>query len=787
VAAPGAATAAAAAAAAEAEARRGAVDPARRHTAVVDSVMRLVLRVARHFTLVLLFVLAAVAGAVSGALVIFSSDLPQISALDDYSPSTITRVYASGGEVLAEFATQRRIVITYDQISPLLRQAIMAAEDSEFNTHLGLSITRIVVTLVKDIVEGKRAGASTLTQQLTRKLFLNDEKTWERKIKEALLAIQIEKRYTKNEIITLYCNQIPWGHGTYGAEAASRLYFNKSAKALTLDEAALLAGIIQAPARHSPYVNPQNALRRRNYALDRMAEEGFITRADAAAARLRPVVTAGRPDLDAEAPFFVENVRQHLEEAFGARQLYESGLAVYTTLDVPLQRAAEQAIDAGLRRLDKRRGFRRPPNVVAQGYAVEAYRHEAWRQAPRPGAIVPAVVTAVQGPRATVRVASLTGELDPRSYQWTGRTSAAFLKVGDLIELRVTEVNAGSGQIAGTLDQAPEAEGALVAIQNRTGKVLAMVGGLSFERSRFNRATQAMRQLGSTFKPIVFAAAIDRGYTPASILQDSPVSYAAGPGQPEYAPLNYDKLFEGPITLRRALEQSRNVPTVRLMEQVGPSQVIGYAERLGFSSKVQPFLSSALGSSEATLLEVTSAFAVFPNQGVRMSPYEVQRIVDRQGNALEENRPSSTESLRADTAYVMTNLLQGVALRGTAARAASLEWPIGGKTGTTDDFTDAWFIGFDPDITIGVWVGHDKKRTLGPGESGAAAALPIWMDVMKAWMGDRKERPEFTPPGNIVFLAVDRATGARVDPDAPGALREAFISGTQPGGEFGDK
>jgi penicillin-binding protein 1A len=311
-----------------------------------------------------------------------------------------------------------------------------------------------------------------------------------------------------------------------------------------------------------------------------------------------------------------------------------------------------------------------------------------------------------------------------------------------------------------------------------------MIGGRDFDHSRFNRATQAMRQLGSTFKPIVYVAAIDRGFTPTSSLLDAPVSYPAGPGQPPYAPLNYDKEYEGPVTLRRALEQSRNVPTVRLMEQLGPSQVIDYAQRLGFSSTIQPYLSSALGSSEATLVEVTSAFSVFPNQGVRMKPHSILRITDRQGNVLEENRPASTEAIRADTAFVMTSLLQGVVQRGTAARAASLDWPLGGKTGTTDDFTDAWFIGFDPEITLGVWVGYDKKRPLGPGESGAAAALPIWMDTMKAWIADRKEKPEFAPPGNIVFLTVDRATGARVDDTLPGALREAFIAGTQPGGEF---
>jgi penicillin-binding protein 1A len=749
-----------------------------------------VVRLARHLTLVVLFVAAALLGAASGVFFVYGSDLPQISALDDYAPSTITRVYASGGEVLGEFATQRRIVISYDQISPLLRQAIIAAEDGEFNTHMGVSVTRILVTLVNDIIHRRKRGASTLTQQLTRKLFLTDEKTWERKIKEAILAIQIEKRYAKNEIITLYCNQIPWGHGTYGAEAAARLYFGKSAKDVTLEEAALLAGIIQTPARHSPYVNLDSAMRRRNYALQRMADEGFITHAQAQASRNKPIVTAGRPRLDAEAPFFVEEVRQHLEDRFGARQLYENGLSVYTSLDLKLQRAAERALDAGLRRLDRRRGFRKPRNVLTERIALEKYVDPAWREAPASDRIVPALVTEVSGSKARIRVGALRGTLDRDAYAWTGRTTAAaFLKPGDVVSLHVTAVNAETGSIAGALDQEPEVEGALLAINNKTGRVLAMIGGRDFDRSRFNRATQAMRQLGSTFKPIVYAAAIDRGFTPTSTIMDAPVSYATGPGQPPYEPMNYDKLWEGPVTLRHALEQSRNVPTVRLMEQLGPSQVIGYAQRLGFSSTIQPFLSSALGSSEATLLEVTSAFSVFPNQGVRMKAHEILRITDRQGNVLEENRPVPTEALRADTAFVMTSLLQGVIQRGTAARAASLNWPLAGKTGTTDDFTDAWFVGFDPDITVGEWVGFDKKRTLGPGESGAAAALPIWMDTMKAWIGDRPQRADaeklaFAPPSNIVFLMVDRSSGAPVDDAMPGALREAFIAGTQPGGEF---
>jgi penicillin-binding protein 1A len=746
-------------------------------------------RFLRRFAIALLFVLAAASGTVAGVLVVYTSDLPQISALDDYAPSTITRVYAAGGEVVGEFATQRRIVITYDQIPPVMRQAIMAAEDAEFDSHMGLSITRILVTLARDLFQGQRAGASTLTQQLTRKLFLNDDKTWERKIKEAVLAIQIEKRYTKPEIVTLYCNQIPWGHGTYGVEAAARLYFGKSAKDVTLEEAALLAGIIQAPARHSPYVNLTNAMRRRNYALGQMADAGFITRERADQAKKTPIVTVGRPGVETDAAFFVEEVRQQLEERYGAQQLYENGLAVYTTLDVKLQHAAETALADGMRKIDRRHGFRKPVRLEAD--AVETYTHPSWTAwnakggVPPVGTSIVAVVTGVEGPIIRVRAGALHGELARADYAWTGKTTGAFLAPGDVVRVLVASVDAAAKKIGGSLDQEPEFQGAVLAIQNRTGRVLAMVGGRSFELSRFNRTTQAMRQLGSAFKPIVYATAIDRGFTPVSILQDSPASWSAGAGQPLYEPLNYDKKFEGPITLRHGLEQSRNVPTVRLMESLGPTMVAAYAAKLGFTSKVQPYLSSALGSSEATLQEVVSAFAVFPNQGVRVTPFEIVRVADRQGNVLEENRPASAEALRADTAFVMTHLLRGVVDRGTAAKAASLKWPMGGKTGTTDDFTDAWFVGFDPDITIGVWIGYDKKRSLGNGESGATAALPIWMDIMKIWIGDRKTPPEFAVPANVVFLPVDRHTGAPVEAGAEFALKEAFIAGTQPGAGFG--
>ena len=745
---------------------------------------RIVVRLARQALLIALFAVAALLGTVSGVLFVYAGDLPQISALDDYAPNTITRIVADDGQVIGEFATERRVIIGYDQIAPRLREAILASEDREFDRHVGLSIQRIVMALVKDIVERRKAaGASTLTQQLARNLFLTPEKTWERKIKEALLAIQIEKRYTKPEIFTLYCNQIYLGHGAYGVEAASRLYFGKPARDLSLAEAALIAGIIQSPSRQSPYVDLERARWRRNYALTRMAEDGYITAAEADAARASPIVTVGLTgEGDSVGPYFVEEVRKHLEAKYGAKRLYESGLSVRTSLNVRLQKAADAAVDAGLRAMDRRRGWRKARrNILREGQTIDGFQHGRWRQPLTGGVVVPAVVTGTEGGRIHARAGTWAVEIPRDGLAWTRRQASQLVTPGDLIEVRL--LTRGNGVFTAALEQEPLVEGALLAIENRSGRILAMVGGYSFERSKFNRAVQAYRQLGSTFKPVVYSAAIDRGFTPVTILQDLPVTFPTAPGQPPYEPTNYDGQWEGPITLRRALEQSRNVPAVRVMEQIGPREVLAYAKRLGFESPMPPYLSTALGAGEATLLEVTSAFSVFPNQGVRMRPSLVDQIIDRDGNVLEANRPAPVDAIRADTAYVLTSLLQGVVLRGTAARAASLGWPLGGKTGTTNDYTDAWFIGFDPDITVGVWIGLDQKKPLGPAETGSVAALPIWIDFMKAWIDGRPQRPEFPAPGNILFVAVDRASGGpAADMSAPGVLREVFISGTQPGG-----
>lgn len=746
-----------------------------------------VIKIARRAGIVLLFLIAAGLGIATGVMFAYSGDLPQISALDDYTPSTITRVYDNRGRTVGEFAIQRRVVIRYDQISPTLRQAILAAEDDEFFKHFGLSIPRIILTLVKDIVERRKAaGASTLTQQLARNLFpvtIGFEKTWERKIKEAIVAVQIEKRYTKEEIFTFYCNQIHLGHGAYGVEAASRLYFGKSAKDLNLEEAALIAGIIQAASRQSPYVNMDAAKRRRAYVLDRMAELHYITPQQAKDAKAKPIVVRGDPGQDeTTAPYFLEEVRKQLESKYGAKVLYEGGLNVQTTLDLDLQAAANKAINDGLRRIDKARGYRRAAhNVLAEKQTITGYKNARWDRPIGVGDIVPAVVMSIEGTRIHLRIGSHPALIEPAGYSWTRKKPPQLVQGGDLLDVKVLHIS-DEGTITGSLEQTPMLQGALLMIENRTGRILAMVGGLDFDRSKFNRAIQAERQVGSAFKPFVYTAAIDRGYTPISIIDDSPVSFPAGPYQPNYAPENYDRQFEGPVTLRHAIEDSRNVPAVRMMAELGPPQVISYARRMGLQGPIPAVLSVALGAAEATLLEMTDAYSVFPNQGVRMKPYEVAKVTDREGNALDESRQEPHDAIRADTAYVMTSLLRGVVLRGTAAKAASLKWPLAGKTGTTNDYTDAWFIGFDPDVTVGVWVGHDQKKTIGPGFTGAEAALPIWIEFMKQYIGTRKPDKDFEPPGNIVFVTVQKGTGLMADPGDPGAIREAFIAGTQPTG-----
>ena len=769
------------------------------------------------------FAVVALLGVVSGALFAYSPDLPEISELDGYTPGTITRIHDRYGVLIGEFATERRLILSYDEIPEVFRNAIIAAEDGDFFNHVGFNIPRIVITMVSNIIKGDltAAGASTITMQLARNVTLSGEslglqKTWQRKLREAYYTLQIEKRYTKREILTLYVNQMWLGtssHSAYGVEAASRLYFGKAAQALDLGEAAMIAGIHQTPSRQSPLVNIELAQNRRNYALQRMAAEGYVSQAEAAEAMAQPIQLSQRTvRSNSIAPYFIEEIRQHLEQEYGVTRLYEEGLSVHTTLDARLQAAANKAVADGLRAHDKRRGFRTPDRNVldeaeieagteAAGEALAAYEHSRWVFAMGAEDIVPAVVTSVDSDAMQVRFGPYRATVVPKGlrallsggtegFRGIGRTPAdQLVRPGDLIEIKITTlgtVDADGNELAeptieADLDQEPLAEGALLAIENRTGRILAMVGGYDFERSKFNRATQAYRQLGSLFKGVLYAAAVDQGFTAASIVMDEPISYDVGPEQDPYEPTNYDHTYEGPITLRRALEKSRNVPAVWMMNEIGPETVVDFARRLGFTSPIPPFLSVALGSAESTLLEVASAYSAFPNRGTRMVPYQIERIVDRAGDVLETGRPIPQDALRPDTAYIMVSLMRGVIQRGTGVRASRLGWPLGGKTGTMDDYTDAWFVGFGPDITVGVWVGYDEKKTLGDGEEGARVALPIWIDFVRAHI-DGREAPEgFLPPGNIVFRSIDPMTGEVTEPWSSGALQESFIAGTEPG------
>ncbi|MCY4660517.1 MAG: PBP1A family penicillin-binding protein [Acidobacteria bacterium] len=747
-----------------------------------------------------LFAVAAALGVVSGALFAYAPDLPQIVALDDYAPNTITRVEARGGELIGEFAVQRRVIIGYDDIPEVLRQAIIAAEDDAFFAHNGISVPGIIRAAIQDVLRGELfSGASTLTMQLARNVevggrVLGREKVWKRKFLEMYYAIHLEKRYTKPEILALYANQVWLGtamHAADGVEAAAQLLFGKSARDVELGEAAVIAGIIQGPSRVSPLVNMDAATDRRNYALRRMAEEDFITEEVAAEEMAKPIVLAPRQQRsNTIAPYFLEEIRQHLENEYGARRLYHDGLVVRSTLDIDLQRAANRAVADGLRALDKRQGYRGPRRNVLSGDdaspTVEDFEHPQWIYPMEAGDVVPAVVTDVRRNRIGVRAGPYRATIEPEGFSWTRRNAAELVERGDLVDVRITTLpHAPRGVARATLDQEPAVEAALVALDNRTGRVLAMVGGYDFDRSKFNRATQAYRQLGSLFKGVLYAAAIDQGYTPTSMVMDQPVAYEVGPGQPRYRPTNYDHKYEGPITLRRALEKSRNVPAVWMMDAVGPETVVDFARRVGFTAPIPPYLSVALGSAEATLMEVTSAYSVFPNGGQRMIPFQIERVRDREGRLLEENRPQSRDALRADTAYVMVSLMRGVVQRGTAQRARrELDWPVGGKTGTMDDYTDAWFVGFDPDVTVGVWVGYDEKRSLGHNEEGARVALPIWIEFLKAYGADRESPPDFQAPGNIVIRTVDEMTGEQVARGGRGTIQEVFIAGTEPGATF---
>ena len=719
--------------------------------------------------------LAVGLGVAAGIFAAFLKDLPSLDGLEEYQPSIATTLYSDQDEPFHSFYEQRRILVPLDKVPVPLKQAVLAVEDARFFEHHGLSARAIARALVMNVLARRKAqGGSTITQQLARGLFLTPEKNLSRKIKEALLSVEIEKRYSKERILELYFNLVYFGHGAYGVEAAAQTYFKKSVGELTLAEAALLAGLPNAPNRFSPIVDPERARRRRDHVLSRMVDEKFIARAEADAASRTPFNEALFTRSSVIAPYFVEHVRQILEETYGAYALYNTGLKVYTTLNLRMHRAAEEALVGGLRDLDKAHGYR---PVKAEGL-----RGRIGPYTPRPGEILPGTVVSLKPKSIEVRVGRYHGEIQLESLKWTkvANPSETF-REGTPILVQVLRVNDQHKTLELGLEQQPELEGAFVALDPRDGAVKAMIGGYDFERSKFNRATQAKRQPGSAFKPFIYAAAFDRGLTPSTVIDDSPISFHTRVGGElvEWAPRNFDRKFRGPTTLRRALENSINVVTVKLLQEVGVDRVVRLAHQVGIESDLRREMALALGVSEVTPLELVSAYGVFANGGVRAEPFAIRRVTDQQGRTLEQHVTETQEVMRPETAYVLVNVMKGVIQRGTGARARVLDRPLAGKTGTTDDATDLWFVGFSPSLVAGVWIGYDVKRSLGSAETGGRLALPIWVQFMQKALPDSKDE-DFPVPENVVAVLVDHQTGLRAYPGDPDTIMEYFIKGAEP-------
>ncbi len=724
---------------------------------------------------------AAIAlGIVVGVAFAAAIHMPRVDALADYQPGLITELRDRGGQVFATFARQRRVLL--QEVPPLLQNAVISAEDSNFLRHGGVDAQGILRAALSNLRSGRKSeGASTITMQLARKLFLTPDKRWARKIEEAFVAVEIEKRYSKPQILTLYCNVEFLGHGNYGMASAARYYFDKEARDLTPAEAATLAGILQRPSDFSPYHNPQAVLKRRNHVLRRMREEGFLTQEQFDTAVAAPLGVVKQRTHDEIGGFFAEEVRQHLETSEGTAALYDQGLEVKTTLDPAIQRAAEKAVRDNLLHLDHRRGYR-GPNTRLFVADVDSQTLPSWADwSGEPGAWVEGIVLDTKGDTARIRLPGSVVELGTKGVEWTGhRRPAEVLQRGDVAWFRQETPEKGEPYWA--LEQEPQLESAALVLESATGAIRAMVGGWSFERSKFNRALQAKRQVGSGFKPFVYGAALEGGFTPADTLFDAPAVFPGADAQLSYSPRNYYRKYYGILTLRRALEHSVNVTTIKLLDLVGVQHVIDFARRCGVTEPLPPYPSLGLGSADLTPIEMAAAYASFANQGVYVEPYLVESVATRDGKFLESHSPRARKAMEPAVAYVLTHMLEGVIDRGTGAAAADLPLDLAGKTGTTDDFSDAWFIGYSPRYTILTWVGYDRKRSIGRNMTGAEAALPAWRSIVEQGLKDgwltKDER--FLPPPGVVFENVDYMTGLLAVPGTPTPITEAFIAGTQP-------
>ena len=677
---------------------------------------------------------------------IWSSNLPVIDSVKEYRPPIITEIYSDDGEVIGRLWEEKRIVIPLDQVPQHLIHAFVAAEDARFFEHEGVDIISIFRAFLKNLRAGKiEQGGSTITQQVTKSLLLkNTERTYRRKVREAILSVQLEKSFTKKEILFLYLNQIYLGQGAYGVEAASRTYFGKSAKDLVLAQSAMLAGLPQAPARYSPVSHFDRAKARQKYVLERMSQEGYITNEQFIRAHEIPLdIQIETENTFAKAPYFTEHVRRYVLEKYGENLLLRGGLRVYTTLNLEMQRTAQEAMIKGLSELDKREGYRGPVmHIGTEGF--DDFNLQASKKyfltPPTAGSVVEALVEEVSDERkeVVVRIGDDAALLPLSGMKWARKPNSEvpyyaakvkkpseILKKGDIVLVRILKDGLSPFVWEVLLEQTPEVQGALLCMVPESGEVKVMVGGRDFSVSQFNRAIQSRRQPGSAFKPIIYAAALDWGMSPGEIIIDAPYVSDQNPDDEVWKPKNYKEKFFGPTLFRTALAKSRNVITVKILKKIGVENAVQYARNMGVESELSPDLSLALGSSGLSLMEITRAYSVFANGGMMVKPIFVKRIVDRSDQIIEENQPEADEVISKETAYVVTDLLRAVIQEGTGWRIKALKRPAAGKTGTTNNLWDAWFMGYTPELVTGVWVGYDDRKAMGKGETGSRATSPI--------------------------------------------------------------
>jgi penicillin-binding protein 1A len=742
-----------------------------------------------------------ISGALTAAGIYFylSENLPKISSLKDYQPPVITTVYSDDNRKIGEFYLERRIVLPLDKMPTTLKAAFISAEDARFYKHKGIDILSIIRAFFKNIEAGTIVqGGSTITQQVTKSFFLTPEKSYIRKIKEAILAYRIDKRFTKEEILFLYLNQIYLGHGAYGVEAASENYFGKSAQELTLAECAVLAGLPQAPSRYSPFRYPERAKQRQIYVLNRMVAEGYITNIQATEAINQILdIKPKRNWYIEEVPVYTEHIRRYIEKEYGPDVLYKDGLNIFTAVNIEMQKIARQEIEKGLYDLDKRQGYRGPLKHLAPE-EIETYSKELQKELDESplekGKIITGVVIEVDDINDTVivRMGNKLGIIRIDDMRWARRPDPEIayyearvqhpgevLKVGDVVQAKIIEKIFNTDRWWLALEQDPKAQAALLCIESETGHVKVMVGGKDFKESQFNRAVQSRRQPGSAFKPIIYAAAIDKGYTPATTIIDSPIVFEDRERDFTWKPRNYKERFYGPTLFREALAKSRNVVTIKILRDIGIDYAIDYARNLGINSNLNRDLSIALGSSGVSLLELVRAYSVFNNLGYLVQPIFITRIVDRNGNVMEEANPVRKKVIESNTAYIMTTLLEGVVKHGTGHRVRALNRPVAGKTGTTNNLFDAWFAGYTPRYTTGTWVGFDDESPLGKSETGSRAASPIWLGFMKKVLVGKPVRV-FQVPEGVVFSKIDAKTGLLPIPESEKTIFESFKEGTVP-------